>query len=1580
MALNFFRQRDIDLMDPNDIPEEFINYFRSLPDKRKAEIISSRPDLAPNLGYSSGKEAAEEEETIVFESAETGEDGSYTDAETETEKESEDSDVPEILLQIRNNRYNGLNLQQILKDDMQPLEILTVPDGGSKCILHKCNFETRQLRYHVEGYSTYSVKVKLCPECNRIYLEDSQIEYVHDAFVKRNIPHTFYDLDLTSYYLRSQMGAYVLGSDEKVFVPDVWVEDDPTCPIHETELYEIECEKEYSGRKISFTAFFCEECQKVLVRNAAVSNLIDECAMNGIPEIEFESLIKKLPEKKPVPKKEIRPDFYIKEGKKQKYEDSYVADCFKLTEDDTVIVSDSIYCNLDGHYTKEVLALISILERKADRKAYLFMVGYCAECQKYYMDEVDYKAVYNLGRPEVTILRDLINDTYQITSGEVFNIEKAHLNNLEQIITDEIADIKNQPDFVEQWAVGAYDDGNLKFAKNQSKTKYKDKLEELATYCPKPYSYRVDISADGHTETYYLGHTDINLKDGKQVIALEDDFGAKLVHLNTTNIQKDGKEYHIKLSRQFDIQNATLFGYSNIRTDDDIIFRSGLTDPRLIRLLNMRKKQHKLIDIYVTIQEDQNAIVDADFDENIVVQGCAGSGKTMVLLHRLSSLQYKNKYFDFDKHALILTPNDQFNLHIKALAEGLRLTSVQRESVEQYYSRVLLGYSAEFKPDNKLVSEALVQQGYVDYIYSDQFKIDLDTAYQDIILERNKLIDRFYDLCDITGVSRREFDLSEDYRFQEQMKIALMSLDSIAVKQETDLERAKKKIADIREKKDTLALKIPVTEDLINNTIRDSIPRVYTKIGIYMANQKTLIEEIELEQEQLIKTRDSVKNSLLKLRKRETLRELDIKINIGREKLLSMLNKRGDDNIIFSANLEGKSEEELLLWMRDVSALIKEVEEEIRLCENTKNQLENYRTENMSLSNELMLAEKTLEELKAKMFSDEVIKGIKDLSSEALQYNVIGTYRRVFDKATLNYKEANNIKKIVGKCHRYDLYAELLFAKKFFNTINGSVQYMCVDEGQDLALNEYRLISELNQKNMTFNIFGDTNQLMKMNRGISDWAIFNEEFNAKTYTLNANYRNTNQSTRFCNRSFDMNVLETGADGKKVHEIARVDLEKDLAALNISTERIAILLPRVARKKNYLHQDELPENINDIIGDEIGNGLIAVLYVDEAKGIEFEKVYVIANRMSRNEKYIAYTRALSELVIVVDEALDKQEENKSKSLPKNKSKGSKNKPHHPFDTLTWTDSKQEDAKEDEFKEVSVIDQNTKNEDAPINEVQEILLEESAKAVDKMQDCKMKEVPVKEDDAILDEAIEKVKTEISEVQSKAAITELGMTEGYLTLKTFAGASLGGGNYVELAFSDADIADSIDYLFGTKCKRDTTYKFAFFKSILDLIDESSKEYKLNFDQIFCRFTEIYWPLVVNHLLYQKINAEKNLSYVEQILCETVDRYGLDFESEFNELSKAQQRKVVKDVKEKCKLNVIGAVYGDTKGMMYSFSRKEEWIELNPCVYRYLMKNEAMLQGKNYTAWADFLEKTNGERSADDQSYLQELKDIFE
>lgn len=835
MALNFFKQRDIDEMDVNDIPEEFINYLETLDEAGKIGLLASRPDIAKVLGVSvedsnqdtvnttdDSSEIVQEDERNPKSSAVFEEEQDIRNSVNVEPDVDEPEEVNEEFIAIQNNYYEGKRLAEILKDNMEPLEALAIPDKTDKCFIHRVPFKEKQIRYTGKG-ATYGVVLKICPQCNRIYLEESGKEYIHEALTKRNIAHTFYSLETSNQYLRSQIKAYEIADQDKIYIPEIWTEDNPLCPVHEEALFEIPCIKKYKDRKVEFTGYFCDKCNKILMRSSSVAELEDNCALNGVPVIETESFVKKRPKKQLIKMREIKSDYIVENGKREIYTYSHAADCFKLTEEDTVVVSDSIYCSLEGHKTEEVLVLIWVNQKKGGRKSYIFVVGYCSQCQKYYMDIDDYNVIYSLGRPEVTIISDVNDADYQITSGEVFNLERNHLNNIESGITGEIKEIHESTDYVNPYAVGDYDDGNLSFAKSLSANKYGKRLEELENYIPKPYSYRVDISADGATETYYIGASDVILKDGKKVISANSDLGYELINYQTIKIHKDGKEYGIKLSRQFDIDQASLYGYVNLRTDD--------------------------------------------------------------------------------------------------------------------------------------------------------------------------------------------------------------------------------------------------------------------------------------------------------------------------------------------------------------------------------------------------------------------------------------------------------------------LYVQLMFAMKYFNKKIGNMQFICVDEGQDLAVNEYRLLSELNQNHVVFNIFGDTNQLMKSGRGISDWNLLLSELQAEQYVLNENYRNTNQITRFCNDNFGLKTLQTGVDGSKVREISRRDLEKELAGLMITTERIAILLPRTVQKMKYLDMDILPENIRNMIGETMDNGFISVMYVDEVKGIEFDKVFVVSAAMHRNEKYIAYTRALSELIVVVDEKL--MNNNSAKKVKENIEHNKKAGIHSAKmpGTLKWEKTKQ-----------------------------------------------------------------------------------------------------------------------------------------------------------------------------------------------------------------------------------------------------------------------------------------------------------------
>ncbi len=774
-------------------------------------------------------------------------------------------------------------------------------------------------------------------------------------------------------------------------------------------------------------------------------------------------------------------------------------------------------------------------------------------------------------------------------------------------------------------------------------------------YIPKPYSYRVDISFDGKTETYYVGAKDVFLDGKRQVVSANSEFGHELINYQNTKIPRDGREYDIKLTRQLDIENSLLYGYVNLRTDEDIIFKNGITDPFLVRVLNMRKRQHNLTDIFVTIQENQNSIVNTDFKKNIIVQGCAGSGKTMVLLHRLSSLSYRERGFDFSGAALILTPNDQFTLHIKGLAEDLQIGNIQRVSVEQYYIDTLLLYSPEFRLDGRVSSEMFVRQSFVDYVYSDQFRKDFADAYDSVIADRNALSGILDSLTEALGQPKRNINFSDNTKVVQQMQYALESMRSLVEKRDEETSSARAEHKKLIERKQYLVDRVAGLSQTSAGIARESLPRVYAKIGTFLSERQHTIDGLEEQLQNFYDLKERLQNSIIVFRKKPKLEELEKNINTVQRKLDKEKKQQEEQNAVLLQRMDEANEDDILDWFRQVMLIIDQVRDEVRLCSNIKEDYRNLSEELSGIDILIESARQKEEEKKKVQYSDEIKKTITDLDTELGNYSLTKTFELIFDKAAASFKEAHNIKSISGKYHRYSLYARLLFAMRYFRKAVGTVHFMCVDEGQDLARNEYRLLYDLNQHNIVFNIFGDTNQLIKTGRGISDWSEIRKALQADQFTLNENYRNTNQITRFCNSSFDMNVSRTGVDRANVREIPRRDLEKELAALNVGNERIAILVPRGVKKNQYIDMEILPDSINKIIGEKMENGYISLMYVDEVKGIEFDRVFVVPNKMSQNEKYIAYTRALSELILVVDDQVADYDDGSSQELSGKKTK-------------------------------------------------------------------------------------------------------------------------------------------------------------------------------------------------------------------------------------------------------------------------------------------------------------------------------------
>jgi hypothetical protein len=194
--------------------------------------------------------------------------------------------------------------------------------------------------------------------------------------------------------------------------------------------------------------------------------------------------------------------------------------------------------------------------------------------------------------------------------------------------------------------------------------------------------------------------------------------------------------------------------------------------------------------------------------------------------------------------------------------------------------------------------------------------------------------------------------------------------------------------------------------------------------------------------------------------------------------------------------------------------------------------------------------------------------------------------------------------------------------------------------------------------------------------------------------------------------------------------------------------------------------------------------------------------------------------------------------------------------------------------------------------------------------------------------------------------------------------AGCELKEGKYEDRILTEDELWSALMGVFSPSSKKDTTYKFGFLKSIIDNTYNVDENYQLTFDQLFGKFTEIYWNLILKYKLRQKApNKVNRTTYLEQILYATKEKYLLQEHIPFESLPEEYKQETIRQVKIKCKQNVVGALYGDTKGQFYSFSKKEEWIKLNPQMHDFICKHKLLIEKINYFEWAKFLEAANDE-----------------
>lgn len=240
----------------------------------------------------------------------------------------------------------------------------------------------------------------------------------------------------------------------------------------------------------------------------------------------------------------------------------------------------------------------------------------------------------------------------------------------------------------DEYGYELYDNNRALESKVKERAGYVKELFRYRKMQDSPYFGRVDFLYDGDTqpEKCYIGIA--NLSDSAADIPMVYDWRAPVSSLfydyETGRAQYEAPmgevTGEITCKKQYKIRHGQLVYCleSDLNIDDDILKQELSThaDARLKSIVN-------------TIQKEQNTIIRDATHRILAVQGCAGSGKTSVALHRIAYLLYHNRKNLKASQILILSPNGIFADYISRILPELGEENIREWSLDVYAYRKL---------------------------------------------------------------------------------------------------------------------------------------------------------------------------------------------------------------------------------------------------------------------------------------------------------------------------------------------------------------------------------------------------------------------------------------------------------------------------------------------------------------------------------------------------------------------------------------------------------------------------------------------------------------------------------------------------------------------------------------------------------------------------------------------------------------------------------------------------------------------------------------------------------------------------
>ena len=699
----------------------------------------------------------------------------------------------------------------------------------------------------------------------------------------------------------------------------------------------------------------------------------------------------------------------------------------------------------------------------------------------------------------------------------------------------------------------------------------KTKMESYRPFFDEPYFARMDLidNKEGYN-SYYIGKKgDIRL----EILDWRTPVARRYYQKSCSSFTFGEYEYKTILRRAIRAKSGQVLDFKNeylslkdYLSAEEIADRDeeNVLDPFLREIIKNRKEESAVKDIIETIQEKQYEIITQPEDSNFVLQGCAGSGKTMVMLHRLSYLMYNNENIR-PREVLIITPSNSFNSFIDELAAVLDLERVKTSTAYEYFLQVLKNEKIDLT--DKIDPTQKETPKYLEYVYSPQFVADVKKKL-------DKVFDNLYGL--FTGEECKDFisDIIKECTAQisayegiknSSMRVRRAVLGEIKERKEGGLYYTKP----FRE----LMNCILDVQDFFNGTLKSERAQepeyFYRQMLSFYKSAFFVVRQMERVIEEAL----------------GSLTELKEAIEKEMSDLMRFKQRVGDIDVYLYADRIARRKEIL----KEIS----EVEEKVRSIGDSGVAFAEFYG--------YLRGEKTFYEI----------------GSSA---NFVDIVRYFYRETVKAYKTKYGMTS--KKMYVSDAYALCVICAGISSRLSPAYSYVFVDEGQDISACEYELIRKINKK-AAFNIFGDVAQNVTPWRGVAKWDDVFADFNL--FTLNQNYRNTNQIVDFVSSSLGLDMQSIGYDGPKVSTIG----VRGVSQFFKEKKGLKALICAENMKEKYARK-----TYNDIgVKGKISRSKINIMSVYESKGLEFTSVVVAEEGMSASEKYIAYTRALNELAVV-----------------------------------------------------------------------------------------------------------------------------------------------------------------------------------------------------------------------------------------------------------------------------------------------------------------------------------------------------------